>query len=159
VFEYSLCGESRFIRENFECEYDGRACDGRGLHNAWSQSIRGSEEAIVLVQSDRLHSLELSLPGCQALQEFRYQGEIGEIVQIKTVTNYGGWSGRGIETRSTDAEMLSELFSFEVHELSVDGHAFHFSPESEEIRRVLPSDREYAYNCPPPNKALQQTRP
>lgn len=70
-FSFSLKYHDQGISKKYEgilvCKYKGRACDGRGRHNDWTQSFTSGESEVVLRTISDSDSLYYPLASCQNL--------------------------------------------------------------------------------------------
>ena len=65
--EYQYQGGTYFVEDVGRCTYEGRACDGRGLHNRWSFSLESGADNLRPTEIDTDLALYFPTGGCQAL--------------------------------------------------------------------------------------------
>jgi len=67
--DYLHAGKEVEINDTLSCTYQGRACDGRGLHNQWAQKLEKHPIGLVLKTINDKNELSMPLASCKQLME------------------------------------------------------------------------------------------
>ena len=75
TIDYYLNGDRKSFADVGTCQYLGRKCDGRGLHNNWEFSLASGIEDIVLLELNGDEEIQIELDACSKLMASEISGD------------------------------------------------------------------------------------
>lgn len=108
---YEIDGNNVVVKDTIICKYEGRACDGRGLHNQWGKSFASGRDMVVLRQLSGHELIYYPLGSCKRLMD----GELpkynsGAAIERKIGTTTGWSHLRAAELRKYNIK-ISKLYA------------------------------------------------
>lgn len=79
-FEYEHVGKIYIVDDTLICDYKGRACDGRGMHNEWSERLTSGNADVQLLKFSENERLILAIGSCAELQKDNLQESKSSVV-------------------------------------------------------------------------------
>lgn len=114
--EYQYQGGTHILEDMGRCEYLGRACDGRGLHNEWAFSLESGAEKLRPTAVESELALYFPTGGCQTLMA-------GEILPLNVGVSVDPFRGPASEwdpigTQDKIDALGIEVIKFEIKSLN-----------------------------------------